>query len=269
MDLRQTLLEPILVRYAALKSWQCRFDTQFISFVQNEEAKTVDVSVQDKITHRAYTIRAKYLFGADGARSQICRQLELPMAKLPGKGSAVNILVEADISHGIANRQGNLHWLMQPAVSHPEYGWIACVRMVKPWNEWIFSLFPSFGKEFPDGITHKQYVKRIKEFIGDEHIEVKILQVSKWTIIETYAELYSKGQVFAILGRLWMMIFLLTKSTVSVWETVHRHPPFNGLGSNTSIQDAYNLAWKVAYVLKGTAVVLGGPFLRVPCSDIL
>ena len=34
---------------------------------------------------------------------------------------------------------------------------------------------------------------------------------------------------------------------------MHRHPPLNGLGSNTCIQDAYNLAWKVAYVLKGKA----------------
>ena len=33
----------------------------------------------------------------------------------------------------------------------------------------------------------------------------------------------------------------------------HRHPPSNGLGSNTSIQDAYNLAWKLAAVLKGEA----------------
>ena len=32
-----------------------------------------------------------------------------------------------------------------------------------------------------------------------------------------------------------------------------RHPPFNGLGSNTCIQDAYNLAWKIAYVLQGKA----------------
>jgi 2,4-dichlorophenol 6-monooxygenase len=36
-------------------------------------------------------------------------------------------------------------------------------------------------------------------------------------------------------------------------DAVHRHPPSNGLGSNTSIQDAYNLAWKLAYVLKGKA----------------
>jgi len=32
---------------------------------------------------------------------------------------------------------------------------------------------------------------------------------------------------------------------------VHRHPPANGLGSNTCIQDAFNLAWKISYVLKG------------------
>lgn len=34
---------------------------------------------------------------------------------------------------------------------------------------------------------------------------------------------------------------------------MHRHPPFNGLGSNTCVQDAFNLAWKVHYVLSGRA----------------
>jgi 2,4-dichlorophenol 6-monooxygenase len=36
-------------------------------------------------------------------------------------------------------------------------------------------------------------------------------------------------------------------------DACHRHPPSNGLGSNTSIQDAYNLAWKLALVLRGKA----------------
>ena len=36
-------------------------------------------------------------------------------------------------------------------------------------------------------------------------------------------------------------------------DAVHRHPPSNGLGSNTSIQDAFNLRWKLALVLKGQA----------------
>jgi 2,4-dichlorophenol 6-monooxygenase len=38
-----------------------------------------------------------------------------------------------------------------------------------------------------------------------------------------------------------------------VGDAVHRHPPNNGLGSNTSIQDSYNLAWKLALVLEGKA----------------
>lgn len=36
-------------------------------------------------------------------------------------------------------------------------------------------------------------------------------------------------------------------------DATHRHPPFNGLGSNTCIQDAFNLAWKLAYVESGRA----------------
>jgi 2,4-dichlorophenol 6-monooxygenase len=36
-------------------------------------------------------------------------------------------------------------------------------------------------------------------------------------------------------------------------DAAHRHPPSNGLGSNTSIQDAFNLAWKMAMVVKGEA----------------
>jgi len=34
---------------------------------------------------------------------------------------------------------------------------------------------------------------------------------------------------------------------------VHRHPPSSGLGLNTCVQDAFNLAWKLAYVIKGHA----------------
>jgi 2,4-dichlorophenol 6-monooxygenase len=34
---------------------------------------------------------------------------------------------------------------------------------------------------------------------------------------------------------------------------MHRHPPSSRLGSNTSIQDAFNLAWKLAYGVRGWA----------------
>src|SRR3712207_6748323 len=56
-----------------------------------------------------------------------------------------------------------------------------------------------------------------------------------YTTLFRSAERYSTGRVFC------------------AGDAVHRHPPSNGLGSNTSIQDAYNLAWKLAMVLKGQA----------------
>ena len=56
-----------------------------------------------------------------------------------------------------------------------------------------------------------------------------------WSVNHMYAEKTSKGRVFCM------------------GDAIHRHPPSNGLGSNTSIQDAYNLAWKLALVLKGQA----------------
>ena len=56
-----------------------------------------------------------------------------------------------------------------------------------------------------------------------------------WYVNQQYAKTYSKGRVFC------------------GGDAVHRHPPSSGLGSNTCIQDAFNLAWKLAYVVKGWA----------------
>src|SRR5207247_9828023 len=63
----------------------------------------------------------------------------------------------------------------------------------------------------------------------------KIRSTSLWSVNRLYATRYSNGRVFCL------------------GDAVHRHPPSNGLGSNTSIHDAYNLAWKLALVLKGKA----------------
>ena len=50
-----------------------------------------------------------------------------------------------------------------------------------------------------------------------------------------YATTYHAGRVFCL------------------GDAVHRHVPLNGLGLNTAVQDAYNISWKMALVLKGLA----------------
>ncbi|RAL64336.1 hypothetical protein DID88_001812 [Monilinia fructigena] len=193
------------------------------------EEECLQVAVKDNLTKQIYHVRSKYLFGCDGARSQVLRQLQIPLIKKPGQGLAINILVKAELGQIMENRMGNLHWVMRPDEEHPAFGWTSIVRMV---DVYPFS-FSEAGTSFNP--SDEEYLKCVKDMIGDDTIPVEVLGVSKWFINETVAEYYSDGNVFCL------------------GDAVHRHPPLNGLGSNTCIQDAYNLAWKIAYVLKGKA----------------
>lgn len=134
VDIPQTVLEPILVHHAVQTGFSSRFDTSFISF-ERESSGSILSNVQDNLTKYTYQIRSKYLFGCDGARSNVLRQLQIPLIKKPGQGLAINLLIKVDLEHIVENRMGNLHWVMRPDGEGPVFGWSCIVRMVKPWNE--------------------------------------------------------------------------------------------------------------------------------------
>lgn len=238
VDLPQTLAEPILIKRAKERGWDVRFSNSLTSFEDNGN-EGVLARIKDLATAREYTIQTKYLFGCDGGRSAVVRQLNIPLIKKPGGGLALNILVETDLSHLIKTRVGNLHWCVQPDRPHPKWGHMGIVRMVKPWHEWMFIILPepTWDPTKDPEPTEEEYMVRVREFIGDDSIPARFLGVSKWAINEIVAEHYSNDN----------------NNIHCLGDSVHRHPPFNGLGSNTCIQDAYNLAWKIAYVLKGQA----------------
>lgn len=236
-DLPQTELEPVLTRRAVHVGWSLRFNTRLVTFTRPERDVIIS-EVRDDLLGMTYKIQSKYLFGCDGARSQVVRELAIPLIKKPGQGLALNVLVKADMAHLIPNRTGNLHWVFLPEKDYPPWCWAAIVRMVKPWKEWMFICMPVPGADVSVdqfSPTKEECVPRIKEVIGDDSIDVEVLDISKWWINETVAEYYSDGNVFCF------------------GDATHRHPPFNGLGSNTCIQDAFNLAWKIAYVMSGKA----------------
>lgn len=197
VDLPQTELEPILTRRAVHTGWTLRFNTRLVTFARPE--KDVIVSeVVDDVTGKTYKIQSKYLFGCDGARSQVVRELKIPLDKKPGQGLALNVLVKADMSHLMPNRTGNLHWVFTPEKDYPAWGWAGLVRMVKPWNEWMFIMMPRPGADVSTdqfSPTHEECVPRVKELIGDESVDVEILDISKWWINEIVAEYYSDGNV--------------------------------------------------------------------------
>lgn len=124
--------------------------------------------------------------------------------------------------------------LIKPDKPQPDYCAIAITRQVKPFSEWVISMLAKPGvTEVTTG--QDEIIEHVKDLIGDPAIKVKVKGISAWSIKDCYANRYSRGNTFCL------------------GDAVHRHPPFNGLGSNTCIQDAYNLAWKIGYVKKGLA----------------
>ena len=137
-------------------------------------------------------------------------------------------------THLMTNSPGLLHILTRPDKPPPDFGLVGVARFIVPWTEWLMVMIchPDLKKITA---SEDEIMGRVRELIGDDSIKLKLKDISMWRINECYAEQYSKGNVFCL------------------GDAVHRHPPHNGLGSNTCVQDAYNLAWKLASVLKGQA----------------
>ena len=231
IDLPQTYLEPILVGNAAARGAKVRFDTEFVSLSQ--DADSVTALLRDRVRGDEFTVRSRYLIGADGGRSLVAEQIGLPIAGQSGKAGSMNIVFKADLSRYVAHRPSVLYWVMRPGAHLGGIG-MGLVRMVRPWHEWLLTWGYDIDQPPPevDDATAGQIAR---DLIGDPDIPVEITSTSLWTVNHSYATEYASGRVFC------------------AGDAVHRHPPSNGLGSNTSIQDSYNLAWKLAMVLRGEA----------------
>nr|WP_067291397.1 FAD-dependent monooxygenase [Marinobacterium profundum] len=230
-NIGQHLLEPILldtIRDVAVAD--VRFNHELQSFSQDEAG--VLSRVLDRASGEVITVRSQYLVGADGARSQVVEGLELTLDGEMGLGHAANVWFEADLSHLVDYRPSVLYWMLTPGNDY----WVGSGTFinVKPWTEWVM-LFMYDLKEGEPVLSEATVKARIARLIGDDSVEIKIKAVSQWQINHIVAQHYSRGRVFC------------------VGDAVHRHPPANGLGSNTSVQDGFNLAWKLKWVLEGKA----------------
>ncbi len=230
-DLPQNLLEPIIFSAAAERGTRPRFDFEYLSHLQDESGVTT--TVKDRLSGEEVQIRSKYLVGADGGKSKVAEDIGLPFEGQMGVAGSMNIVFEADLSAYVAHRPSVLYWVLQPGSNIGGIG-MGLVRMVRPWNEWLIvwgydinGPAPEMSDQVATEIAHK--------LIGDSSIPIKVKSYSIWTVNNMYATALNKGRVFCM------------------GDAVHRHPPTNGLGSNTSVQDAYNLAWKLAAVLRGQA----------------
>jgi 2,4-dichlorophenol 6-monooxygenase len=234
-DLPQTFMEPLLFKTACSRGSQSRMSTEYLSHAQDEDGVTT--TCLDRLTGKELTVRSKYLVGADGGNSKVAEHAGLTFEGKMGVAGSMNILFKADLSRLVAHRPSVLYWVLQPGADVGGIG-MGLVRMVRPWNEWLIVWGYDINQPPPE-VDEAHAKKVVRDLVGDPDLEMTIKSVSTWTVNNMYATTMSNGRVFCM------------------GDATHRHPPSNGLGSNTSIQDAFNLAWKLAFVLKGAA----GPVL--------
>ncbi|HMD26536.1 MAG TPA: FAD-dependent monooxygenase [Streptosporangiaceae bacterium] len=230
-DIPQTYLEPILVKNATARGTQTRFSTEYLSHAQDDDGVTT--TVRDRLTGATYAIRSKYLIGADGARSLVAEHIGLPYEGQMDIAGSMNITFRADISTQVATRPSVLYWVIQPGSNVGGIG-AGLVRMIRPWNEWLIVWGYDISQP-PPTVDGDKATEIVRNLLGLPDLEVEITGTSLWGNNEMYATHLQRRRVFA------------------AGDAVHRHPPSNGLGSNTSVQDSYNLAWKLAAVLRGEA----------------
>jgi 2,4-dichlorophenol 6-monooxygenase len=231
VDLPQTFMEPILFKAACARGTKARLSTEYLSLEQ--DAQGVTATVRDRVSGESYPIRAQYLIGADGGNSKVAADVQLPMQGEMGVAGSINILFKADLTRYVAHRPSVLYWVLQPGSNVGGIG-MGVVRMVRTWDEWLLIWGYDITQPAPQ-VTREICEQLARQLIGDKDIPIEIQSWSTWTVNHMHATRYQAGRVFCM------------------GDAVHRHPPSNGLGSNTSIQDAYNLAWKLAAVPKGHA----------------
>lgn len=231
LDLPQPLMEPILINKAVERGAILSFNTEYLDHTQDDEGVTV--RFRDNRSGAVFSQRARYLVGVDGAKSKIAEDIGLPMHGELARAGTSYILFNADLSRYVEHRPSILHWIMNSKAGFGEIG-MGLLRAIKPWNQWI----AGWGFDMAAGepkLSDDEVIEQIRTLVGDPELEVEIVTRSVWYVNQQWAEYYSVGRVLC------------------GGDAVHRHPPSSGLGSNTSMQDAFNLAWKLAFVVKGYA----------------
>ncbi|MCX8280127.1 FAD-dependent oxidoreductase [Phyllobacterium sp. 0TCS1.6C] len=214
----QYLTERIMRERLTELGQRVEFGRKLVGFEQDEDSVAVRLSGPDG----EQTLRVRYLVGADGGRSFVRNALGIDF---PGKTLGVRAIV-ADVTLTGLDRDA---W--------HRFNGGGSDRMVAICPLAGTDLFQIQAPIPPEGeadLSAEGLERMVAERTGRSNVRVgSVSWASAYAMNARLADRYRVGRVFL------------------VGDAAHIHPPTGGQGLNTSVQDAYNLGWKLAAALGG------------------
>ena len=206
-----------------------RVEFQRGSVYQNhrETSDGVEVRATGPDGDGAWVATGRYLIGADGAGSHVRRRCGLQMRGRVLQ-HVISVHFSADLRPYLWSRRAPVIWTFTPR------GLGTIIVHSSP-GDFVFQIpyFPPVQRL--EDFTADECRRRIRDALGDRDLGVDIHSVQSWAMTAQVADRYRKGSTFLI------------------GDAAHRFPPTGGLGLNTGVHDAHNLAWKLAWEISGRA----------------
>jgi 2-polyprenyl-6-methoxyphenol hydroxylase-like FAD-dependent oxidoreductase len=228
----QQVLEPLIKARAVELGSQLAYSTELLSFEQDESGVTALVRNLD--TQQQSRIRARYLVACDGNRSPVRESLGIAMPGHPVMSHSITIYFRADCSRALRGRNLGVIYVNNPRIR-------GFFRLEKTGLGGFLVVFTvgdirdPAARNAASDLSAERAVQLVRDAVGEPDLAVHVEDVASWVAVSRAAERYQAGRVF-IAG-----------------DAAHHMPPTGGFNGNTGVQDAHNLAWKLACVIRGEA----------------
>lgn len=206
------------------------FSTECIGF--ESDAHGVTASTRNVETGEEQRWHSRFLIGADGAGSSVRRQSGIEFSGPATLAVMANDYWRADLSRLPVARQASMFRVLSQQQGIPD----ATILNTNGKDRWLtVSQIGRTEDERPHPWTDEEVIAIARAHAGIADLDVEIINRSTWRVSRQVAKEFRRGRVFL------------------VGDAAHRFPPTGGFGLNSGVQDAHNLAWKLAHVIRGQA----------------